>query len=320
MRENQPVVIGVVSFDDIRAAHGRIEPLIRRTPVLHAPDLCAETGAAEIWLKCENLQHVGAFKARGACNAVMQLQDADAAQGVIAHSSGNHAAALARAAKLRGIEATLVMPHNSRPNKIANVRRFGARIEFCEPDAESRQRRTDEILADEGGEFIHPYNDARIIAGQGTAAFEWTEQSEPLDIVITPVGGGGLLSGTLLALKAKWPKAKVIAAEPAWADDAARSLESGKIEQPTRYDTMADGLRTPLGELTFPIIQQLLDDILLASEEAIQRATDLFFNDAKLVVEPSGAVGLATMLEHPKVFEGKRVGLLISGGNLESTS
>jgi threonine dehydratase len=301
---------------DVREAQSRIQNQVRVTPVLDCAELRELTGA-EITLKCENLQHVGAFKARGACNAVLSLSDSAAASGVVAHSSGNHAAALARAAKLRGIPATLVMPENSRPNKIASVRKLGADLVFSESDAESRQATTDAILADRGGVFIHPYDDPRIIAGQGTAALEWTTQSEPLDIILAPVGGGGLLSGTLLALKSLWPKTQVIGAEPAFADDARRSLNSGQIEQPTRYDSIADGLRTPLGEWTFPIIQNLVDDILLATEAEIIRATRLLIENARIVVEPSAAVPLATILAHPDRFAGKRVGILLSGGNLD---
>lgn len=304
------------TIDDVRAALTRIRSHVRLTPVLDCTELEPVTGA-KISLKCENLQHVGAFKARGACNAVLSLDDAEARRGVVAHSSGNHAAALARAAKLRGIPATLIMPSNSRPNKIANVRSFGGEIVFCEPDEVSRQTVADAVLAETGGVFIHPFDNPRVIAGQGTAALEWTGQSEPLDIVIVPVGGGGLLSGTLLTLKKIWPNTEVIAAEPAIADDAFRSLRSGKIEKPERYDTVADGLRTLLGEFTFPIIQKLVDDIILATEGEIICATRLLLEKARVVVEPSAAVPLAAILAHPDRFAGKRVGILLSGGNLD---
>lgn len=312
-RLKQETTPGII---DVRAALARIQNHVRLTPVLDGAELQALTNA-EISFKCENLQHIGAFKARGACNAVFSLGQEEAKAGVVTHSSGNHAAALARAAKLRGIPATVVMPENSRPNKIARVKNLGAELILSGPEAESRQAAADAVLAERGGVFIHPYDDPRIIAGQGTAALEWTDQSEPPDIVLAPVGGGGLLSGTLVTLKSLWPTAEVIGAEPELADDARRSLDSGRIELPNRYDTIADGLRTPLGEFTFPIIQKLVDDILLAPESEIIRATRLLLETVRVVVEPSAAVPLAAMLSHPDRFAGKRVGIVLSGGNLD---
>jgi threonine dehydratase len=305
-----------VSMDDIRAARRRIESHVLQTPLLETPLLSQESDC-RLHLKCENLQHVGAFKARGACNAVFSLSDAIARKGVVTHSSGNHAAALARAATIRGIPAHIVMPHNSRENKLAAVRAFGISPVLCEPDADSRRTTADAIVKKTGGTLIHPYNDPAIIAGQGTVGLEILEQSSDVDTVVVPVGGGGLLSGILIAVKTLRPEIRVIAAEPAWADDAARSLRSGKIEMPTRYDTIADGLRTPLGDLTFPVIQSLLDDILLVDEQTIENATRLIAAKARLIAEPSGAVSLAALLQHPSHFRGRNTVAVISGGNLD---
>jgi threonine dehydratase len=270
----------------------------------------------QVVFKCENFQHVGAFKSRGACNAVFSLEPSQAAAGVVTHSSGNHAAALARAARLREIDAHVVMPENSSPNKIDAVRRYGVEPVFCEPSAESRQATADRLMHETGATMVHPYNDPRVIAGQGTVALELLQQVESFETLIVPVGGGGLLSGCLVAAKSLRPNLEVIAAEPAWADDAYRSLQSGNIEPPVRYDTVADGLRTPLGTLTFPIIRSLLDDILLVEEQTIVRATRMMLKWAKLVVEPSGAVPLACLLQHVERFRDRRVALVISGGNL----
>lgn len=302
---------------DVRSAAVRIRDSVIRTPVVTAP-LIDELLQAEIFFKCENLQHIGAFKARGACNAVLSLTAEEAAAGVVTHSSGNHAAALARAAALRSIQAHIVMPHNSAAVKISAVRRFGVEPTFSEPTAEARQATADRVMADTGATFVHPYNDARIIAGQGTAAVELFEDVADLDAVIIPVGGGGLLSGTLVALKDLKPDIKVFAAEPEWADDAFRSMVSGRIESPTRYDTIADGLRTPLGSLTFPIIHELIDEILTVDEETIRRATAAMLQLGKLLVEPSGAVPLAVLMQHGERFRKQRVGVIVSGGNVDS--
>jgi threonine dehydratase len=300
----------------VRDAAQRIEGQVIRTPIVESDRVNRDIGA-RVFFKCENLQHVGAFKARGACNAVFSLSEDEAARGVAAHSSGNHAAALARAAQLRGIQAYVVMPGNSRPNKIAAVRRFGVEPLFCEPDAESRQAAADRIVDETGATFIHPYDDPRVINGQGTVGLELDEQLGELDVVIIPVGGGGLLAGCLTSLKALRPSLTVIAAEPEWADDAYRSRQSGKIESPTRYDTIADGLRTPLGKWTFPIIHDQADDILLASEEQILAATRQIINQAKIVVEPSAAVPLAAVLANRDRFANQRVAIVLSGGNVE---
>jgi threonine dehydratase len=267
--------------------------------------------------KCENLQHTGSFKARGASNAVFSLSDDIAGRGVVTHSSGNHAAALARAATLRGVAAHIVMPHNSRENKLAAVRALGVSPVLCEPDADSRKDAAEEIRKKTDATLIHPYNDPAVIAGQGTVGLEILDQAQAIDSIVAPVGGGGLLSGILIAVKSLRPQIKVIAAEPAWADDTARSLRSGRIEKPTRYDTIADGLRTPLGDVTFGVIQQLLDEILLVDERSIEEATRAIAEKAKLVAEPSGAVSLAALLQHRPRFRGQNTVLVISGGNLD---
>jgi len=303
----------------VRSARRRIEPHVLRTPLIHNAVLSRELGC-DVHFKCENLQRCGVFKARGACNAVLSLEQGRAAGGVVTHSSGNHAAALARAATIRGIPAHIVMPHNSLPNKIAAVRALGVTPVLCEPDAGSRAKMADEIQRRTGATLIHPYNDPAIIAGQGTVGLEILEQLEAIDSVVVPVGGGGLLSGILIAIKALRPGVRVIAAEPAWADDAARSLRSGKIEMPTRYDTIADGLRTPLGELTFSVMQSLLDDLLLVDEEAIEQATRAIAAKARLIAEPSGAVALAAVTQDRSRFRGQQVVVVISGGNLDFSS
>ncbi len=308
-----------VQLDQIRDATERIRPHVVRTPAVHCEPLSQELGC-EIHFKCENLQRVGAFKARGACNAVLSLDDAAAARGVVTHSSGNHAAALARAAKIRGVPAHIVMPHDSRPNKLAAVRAFGVTPVLCEPTAESRAATANEIQKQTGATLIHPYNNPAIIAGQGTVGLEILEQIEQIDCVVVPVGGGGLLSGMLIAIKSLRPEIRVIAAEPAWADDAYRGLQSGHLEMPTRYDTIADGLRSPLGELTFPVLQTLLDDLLLVDEATIEAATRAIASKARLVAEPSGAVPLAAIMQHEQRFRDQRVVAVISGGNLDFSS
>ena len=305
-----------VSLDDVRAARDRIRQHVLQTPLV-ANELLSQQLDCRLSFKCENLQHVGVFKARGACNAVLLLDDDAAGRGVVTHSSGNHAAALARAATIRGIEAHIVMPHDSRPNKLAAVRAFGVTPVLCEPDADSRRTAAEKIEKETGATLVHPYNDPAIMAGQGTVVLEILEQADEIDTVVVPVGGGGLLSGVLIALKSLRPEIEVIAAEPAIADDAARSLQSGRLEMPTRYDTIADGLRTPLGDLTFPVIRTLLDDILLVDEQTIEQATRAIASKARMIAEPSGAVPLAAMMQHPSRFAGRNVVAVVSGGNLD---
>lgn len=306
-----------VTVEDIREAAARIRLHVFRTPVVAVPAVDRSVEAS-LFFKCENLQHVGAFKARGAANAVFSLTAEEAEAGVVTHSSGNHAAALARAATQRGITAHIVMPHNSARVKLNAVRAFGVEPVFCEPDSVSRQATADRVRAETGATFIHPFDNADVIAGQGTATLELLEQTASLDAIVVPVGGGGLLSGTLVAAQALNPQLRVFAAEPEWADDAHRSLQSGRIETPERYDTMADGLRTPLGELTFPIIKHLVADILLVSEVEIRSATQQMIESGRMIVEPSGAVPLAAVRRYAERFRGQRVGVIISGGNLDS--
>jgi threonine dehydratase len=305
-----------IQFDDVCAAYDRIQPYVRRTPAVPSPALDDRCGA-RVFLKCENLQVTGSFKARGACNAILSLPDETAARGVVTHSSGNHAAAVAWAARLRNIPVSIVMPENSRRNKLQAVRRFGVEPVLCGPTADDRQTAADKILAETGGVLIHPYDADPTVAGQGTAALELLEQIEDLDTIVVPVGGGGLCSGTLLAVKSLRPHIRVLAAEPAWADDAHRSWKSGALQLPVRTDTIADGLRTPLGQITFPIVRELIDDILLASEQAIATAIRIMLEEAKIVVEPSGALPLAVLLENDIDFRGQRIALILSGGNLD---
>ncbi|MGB0581011.1 MAG: threonine ammonia-lyase [Limisphaerales bacterium] len=305
-----------IAIADIHEAAGRIAPHVVRTPCMPSESLSKELGL-QLHFKAENLQHIGAFKARGATNAVFSLSEADATKGVVTHSSGNHAAALSRAASLRGIPAHVVMPHNSAPNKLATVRSFGVEPILCEPDADSRANTCAELQEKTGATFIHPYDNPFVMAGQGTVGLEILEQVPDVEVILVPVGGGGLLSGLLTAIKALRPQVQVIAAEPAWADDAARSLKSRQIEMPSRYDTIADGLRTPLGELTFPIIRTLLNDIILVSEDDIRKATRTIAEQVHLVAEPSGAVTFAAVRKAAYRFAGKSVVAVISGGNLD---
>jgi len=305
-----------ISINDVRAAQKRIARYSLRTPLVFSEPLSREHGC-RIHFKAENLQCVGAFKARGAANAVMSLSDAAAARGVVTHSSGNHAAALARAAGLRSIPAFVVMPGNSARNKIAAVRSYGVEPVFCEPTAESRAETAESLRRQTGATMIHPYDDPTVMAGQGTVGLEVLEQLPDVDAIFVPVGGGGLLAGILTAVKALRPDVTVIAAEPEWADDTARSLQSGRREMPTRYDSVADGLRTSVGELTFPIIQSLVDDVVLVSEEAIRDATRAIARRARLIAEPSGAVAFAALTQTAERFAGKSVAVVISGGNLD---
>lgn len=305
-----------IDFEDVRAAAERIQPYTIRTPCVPSERLSKELGC-QIYFKAENLQHIGAFKARGAMNAVLRLDKDVADRGVVTHSSGNHAAALARAASVRQLPAHVVMPRNSARNKIAAVRAFGVDPIFCEPTAEAREATAHAIQQETGATLIHPYDHPAVMAGQGTVGLEILEQVRDVEVVIAPVGGGGLLSGVLTAVKALRSEVQVIAAEPQLADDAYRSLQSGRIEMPNRYDTLADGLRTPLGENTFPVIRTLVDDIVLVSEDAIRHATRKIAESARLVAEPSGGVALGALLTNPLRFADKRVAVIISGGNID---
>jgi threonine dehydratase len=305
-----------LSLDDIRAAHARIADKIHRTPVVTSGSLDALTGA-RLFFKCENLQKAGAFKARGATNAVFLLSEEEARNGVATHSSGNHAAALARAAKLRGIPAYIVMPNNAPKVKGASVSRYGGKVIYCEPTLESRESTAARVVAETGATLIHPYNDLRVMAGQGTSALELLEDVPDLDLILCPVGGGGNISGMSVAAKGLKPEIRVIGVEPLGADDASRSLRSGRIEPMTHPKTIADGLRSSLGDKTFAEIRRHVDDIVTVPEVAIVQAMRLLWEVTKLVVEPSGAVAFAAMLGDQLDVKRKRVGILLSGGNVD---
>ncbi len=305
-----------VTILDIRAAARRIQPHAHRTPVLTCASLDRMTGA-RLFLKCENFQKVGAFKFRGACNAVFSLAEEDARRGVVTHSSGNHAQALALAAQLRGIHAAIVMPSNAPAVKKVAVSGYGGEITFCEPTLEARETTTNRIMAQTGATLVHSYNDARVIAGQGTAALELLEEVPDLDLVMAPVGGGGLLSGTAIAAKALNPAIRVLAAEPEMADNACRSLEAGRIIPSVNPQTIADGLLTSLGELTFPIIQAHVSQIVTVSEAAIIQAMRTVWERAKIIIEPSAAVPVGALLEKRIDFSGLRIGVILSGGNVD---
>jgi len=306
-------------IDAIRAAARRIAPHAHRTPVLTCGALDRMAGA-ELFFKCENFQKVGAFKFRGACNAVFSLGAEDARRGVATHSSGNHAAALSLAARERGIPAHIVMPRTAPPVKRAAVAGYGGRIVLCEPTLAAREEGARRVLEETGAVFVHPYNDHRIIAGQGTAALELLEDVPDLDVVMAPVGGGGLLSGTALAVAALAPRARVVAAEPAGADDAYRSLEEGRIIPSVNPQTIADGLLTSLGDRTFPIIRDLVHSIVTVDDEAIVHAMRQVWERMKIVIEPSAAVPVAALLARRLDAAGGRVGVILSGGNVQLES
>ena len=302
--------------EDILGAVERIKPYANRTPVMTSRTLDERLGA-KVFFKCENLQRVGAFKFRGACNAVFSLSDADARKGVATHSSGNHAAALALAARLRGIRAHVVMPSNSPKVKVDAVKGYGAEITFCVPTLEARETTLAQVVAATGCHVVHPYDDVRVIAGQATAAKELLEDVPGIEILISPVGGGGLLSGTSLSAKHFSHGARVFGAEPSGADDAFRSFEAGKLIGQTDPRTIADGLRTSLSPRTFKIIRENVEGITTVSEERIVDAMRYHFERMKMVVEPSGAVPLGALLGGRLDISGKRVGVIVSGGNVE---
>ena len=303
----------IPTLADIKETATRIAPFAERTPVriLQLDD------GTQLWLKCENLQRTGAFKFRGACNAVFSLSDEEAARGVATHSSGNHAAALACAAELRGILAHVVMPKTTTEMKKNNVQRYSPSITLCEPTLKAREETLRKVLNDTGAIEIHPYNNLRIIAGQGTAALEFLDEIPDLDILLTPVGGGGLLSGTAIATKETNSSIKVIGTEPTGADDAYRSFRSGKIIPSVNPQTICDGLLTSLGEFTFAAIQHHVDDIITISEEAIKSAVKTVREKTGMSIEPSAAVPIATILEGKVNPSGKKVGIIISGGNVD---
>jgi threonine dehydratase len=304
------------SAQQILDAAARISPYVHRTPVFTCRSLDALTGAT-LFFKCENFQKAGSFKARGATNAVFSLTDREAALGVATHSSGNHAAALALAARRRGIRATVVMPENAPPVKRRAVAGYGAEIVPCRPTLAAREEALAGVVARTGATIIHPYDDYRVIAGQATAALELCQEVNDLDVVMAPVGGGGLLSGSALAVRSASPRTRVLGAEPEMANDALRSLQAGRIIPSSYPDTVADGLRTSLGRRTFPIIQRYVDGIVTAGEAEIIAAMRTIWERMKLVVEPSAAVPLATVLSGCVDLAGQRVGIILSGGNVD---
>lgn len=305
-----------LTLTDIRAAAERIKPYAHRTPVLTCESLNEKVGS-QVFLKCENLQKVGAFKFRGACNAVYSLTDEGAARGVCTHSSGNHAQALALAAKMRGIPAYIVMPNNAPSVKKNAVAGYGGRITFCEPTLEARESTLDRIKLETGATLVHPYNDERVITGQGTAALELLEEVPDLDVVIAPVGGGGLLSGTAIAATELKKGIRVIAGEPEMADDAFRSMREGVIVPSINPKTVADGLLTSLGTLTFPIIQKRVEQIVTVSEAGIVETMKYVWERAKIVIEPSSAVAVGVLWEKKIDLSGLKVGIILSGGNVD---
>jgi threonine dehydratase len=304
------------TFEDVLAAAERIQPHVHRTPVATCATIDAMAGAT-LYFKCEHLQKVGAFKARGATNAVFSLDDETAARGVCTHSSGNHAAALARAAGLRGIPAHIVMPTSAPPVKKSAVRGYGAIITECEPTLAARETTLDAVQARTGATFIHPYDDPRVIAGQGTAALELLDEVPDLDIIFVPVGGGGLASGTTITVSSQRPHTEIWGAEPAGADDAHRSLRDGRLYPSIDPKTIADGLLTSLSDRTFRILNRGMAGILTAEDDAIVDAMRLLWERAKLLVEPSAAVPLAALLADPGLFRERRIGVILSGGNVD---
>ena len=306
----------IPTYDDMLAAHDRIRPHIRQTPVRTSDYLNDLTGA-QLFFKCENFQEPGAFKVRGASNAVFGLTDEQAKKGVATHSSGNHASCLSYAAMLRGIPCNVVMPRTAPQAKKDTVRRYGGVITECEPSTSSREEIFAKVQAATGGDFVHPYNDPRVIAGQGTCSREFIEQTGGLDMVVAPIGGGGMISGTCLTLSTLAPETKVIAAEPEQADDAYRSFKAGHIIADDAPKTIADGLLVPLKDLTWHFVKNHVSEIYTASDPEIIDAMKLIWKHLRVVMEPSSAVPLATVLKNPQAFRGKRVGIIITGGNVD---
>lgn len=306
----------IPTYEDMLAAHDRIRPHIRQTPV-RSSDYLNELTGAQLFFKCENFQEPGAFKVRGAANAVFELSDEQARRGVATHSSGNHASCLSYAAMLRGIPCNVVMPRTAPQAKKDTVRRYGGVITECEPSTSSREATFAKVQEATGGDFVHPYNDPRVIAGQGTCAREFMEQTGGLDMVVAPIGGGGMISGTCLTLSRLAPETQVIAAEPEQADDAYRSFKAGHIIADDAPKTIADGLLVPLKDLTWHFVKTHVSEIYTASDAEIVTAMKLIWKHLRVVMEPSSAVPLATVLKNPGAFRGKRVGIIITGGNVD---
>ncbi len=308
-----PVAIGI---DDIRGAADRLAPWVHRTPVLTSRTLDGRSGGS-VFLKCENFQKVGAFKIRGAMNALLRLDEADRARGVVTHSSGNHGQALAQAGRWLGVPVSVVMPRTAPAIKRAATEGYGATVVPCEPTLAAREAAVADLVARQGSTLVHPFDDWAVIEGQGTAALELLDQAGPLDLVLCPVGGGGLLAGTALAVKGTSPASRVIGAEPKAADDALRSLLSGAIQPSTDPKTVADGLRTSLGERPFAVIRRHVDAIVTATEPEILAAMRFVWERFKIIIEPSCAVPVAPVLDRHLPVEGLRVGIIITGGNVD---
>ena len=306
----------MVTLKDIEAAHERIRPHIHRTPVFTNNSL-NELSGAELYFKCDNFQKAGSFKIRGATNTVEQLTIEELSRGVATTSSGNHGAALSMAVTRRGGKTKVVMPNNTPKIKVNNVERNGGEVVWCEPEQESRESVLKELIEETGAVVVHPYNDERIMAGQGTCAKELLEDHPELDVIVSPVSGGGLLSGTLLSSRALNTDIQVFGAEPAEADDAYRSLKLGKIVPNETINTICDGLRAQIGGLTFPVISDLVDDIITVTEEEIIDSMRMIWERLKMIVEPSSSITLGAVLKNKDKFNGKKVGLIISGGNVD---
>jgi len=314
--ESDQIPDSIPDKSDLKRAFERVSGVVRHTPLLSSQTFDRMTGG-RLLFKCENFQTGGAFKFRGAVNAVNSLSEEDARKGVATHSSGNHAQAVALAARMRGISAIIVMPETAPQVKVNAVRDYGAEIRFSEATLAAREEALEQVVVETGASFIHPSNDVRVIAGQSTVFQELQQDVAGLDMVLTPVGGGGLLSGTALAAKLLAESVKVIGCEPAQADDAYRSFKSGKLVFPDHPDTIADGLKTALGSNTFPIVRKFVDDIVLVQEEEILQAMKLIWERMKIVVEPSAAVPLAALLNGSLDVSGARVGIILSGGNVD---
>ena len=310
--------MSAVSFDDVRAAAARIDGIVAHTPVISSPALDTLAGR-RLFFKCENLQHVGAFKYRGASNAVALLGD-EAENGICTHSSGNHAQAVALAAKRRGVSAYIVMPDTAPKIKVEGVRSHGAEITFCEPTLEARETTAASVMQRTGATFVHPFDNPRVVAGQGTAALELIAEVGPIDAIIAPIGGGGLLSGTSITTRALLPNARIFGAEPSGADDAARSLAAGELIPQTSPDTICDGLLTSLCEMTYEILSTHLEAIITVTDQEVIEAMRLIRDHLDMIVEPSSATVLAAILRPEFVaLEGiNSVGLILSGGNVDS--
>jgi threonine dehydratase len=306
----------IPTLDEIQSAARRIAPFVHRTPVMTSESINRLSGT-KLFFKCENFQKVGAFKARGAMNAVLSLAAEDRQRGVATHSSGNHAQALALAARDNGIKAYIVMPENAPEVKKKAVLGYGAEVILCKPTLESREKTVAEVIEKTGAVLIHPYNDYRVITGQATAALELLEEIADLEVVMAPVGGGGLLSGTALCVHYLSPQTEVVAGEPAGANDAWLSMQAGHIQPAAHISSIADGLLATLGDKTFPIIQKYVKDIITVTDAQIVEAMRLIWERMKIIVEPSCAVPLAALMKEKERFGGKKVGIILTGGNVD---